>query len=344
LLFNFLPLPSQKNNNMTDPIKLAQSLELARNTILLEVKAVASLEHTIDTPAFSQVISLLHECTGRVVVTGIGKSAIIAQKIVATFNSTGTPALFMHAADAVHGDLGIITSRDIIICLSKSGGTPEISTLVSFLSQLDNPLIAITAEPDSYLAQQADHVLLTPFKQEADPNNLAPTTSSTAQLALGDALAMGLLHLKGFDRSDFARFHPGGALGKQLHLQVQQLSQQHERPAIHLDANVREAIVEISSKRLGVTAVLDHDEKLCGIVTDGDLRRMLNNHSQWENLSIKDIMTPNPKSVSTGTLATEALRIMRKYSITQLPVMDGDLYLGIVHLHDMIKEGIFDAS
>lgn len=329
---------------MIDPSKLDQSLELARNTITLEAKAVESLIATIDSKVFKDVIELLYSCTGRVVVTGIGKSAIIAQKMVATFNSTGTPALFMHAADAVHGDLGIVTSQDIILCLSKSGGTPEISTLVSFLTQLDNPLIAITAEPESYLAKGADFVLLTPFKQEADPNNLAPTTSSTAQLALGDAIAMGLLHLKGFDRSDFARFHPGGALGKKLHLQVQQLSQQHERPEVSLDANVREAIVEISSKRLGVTAVLDQHKKLCGIVTDGDLRRMLTKYDHWETLSIKDIMTPTPKCVSTGTLATEALRIMRKYSITQLPVMDGDRYVGIVHLHDMIKEGIFDAQ
>lgn len=328
---------------MIDQNKLNQSLDLARNTITLEAKAVESLIGTIDSVAFKEVITIMYMCKGRVVVTGIGKSAIIAQKMVATFNSTGTPALFMHAADAVHGDLGIVTPNDIILCLSKSGGTPEISTLVSFLSQLDNPLIAITAESESHLAKSADYVLLTPFKQEADPNNLAPTTSSTAQLALGDALAMGLLHLKGFDRSDFARFHPGGALGKKLHLQVQQLSQQHERPAVRLTANVREAIVEISSKRLGVTAVLDQNENLCGIVTDGDLRRMLNNHNQWETLAIKDIMTPTPKCVSTGTLATEALRIMRKYSITQLPVMDGDQYVGIVHLHDMIKEGIFDA-
>ena len=319
---------------------IQDAIKVALRTVELEIEALASLQSTLASPDYEAVLKLIVQCRGRIVVTGIGKSAIVAQKIVATMNSTGSPSLFMHAADAIHGDLGIITDEDIIICLSKSGGTPEIRTLVSFLIKLPNPLIAITAEPDSYLSHHAHHVLLTPFKQEADPNNLAPTTSSTAQMALGDALAMSLLNLRKFQIEDFAKFHPGGALGKKLYLTAADLYKKHDKPVIYEYNTIKEAIVEISSKRLGVTVVLNPQHQVIGIVTDGDLRRMLVKYDSWESLPITAIMTRDPKSIPSTTMAIDALHIMRQYAITQLPVVDQGTYMGIVHLHDIIAEGI----
>jgi len=325
---------------MINEEEIGHAIELASATIKMEMDALAALEPTVLSAVFKKVLLEVASCKGRVVVSGIGKSAIIAQKIAATFNSTGTPALFMHAADAIHGDLGIITSDDILFVLSKSGGTPEIVTLVRFLRQMDNKLVAITCEENSYLGSNSDFVLVTPYKQEADPNNLAPTTSSTAQLALGDALAMALMKINRFERKDFARFHPGGSLGKQLYLRAGDMSSQHECPSIGLQASVRDTIIEISSGRLGATVVLDDRGNIKGIITDGDLRRMLNQHHDWESLQAKDIMTKDPKSVMFDTLAVEALSIMRKYSITQLPVIHEGKYAGMVHLHDLLKEGI----
>jgi len=329
---------------MSKQIDMEKALQVATTTIRMEIEALEALYTTIQGQAFQYLITMIASCKGRVVVSGIGKSAIIAQKIVATFNSTGTPSLFMHAADATHGDLGIITDEDIVIVLSKSGGTPEIRTLVRFLKHMKNKLVAITCEADSFLASNADYVLVTPYKQEADPNNLAPTTSSTAQLALGDALAMALIQLKGFEKQDFARFHPGGSLGKQLYLKAGDMSSQHDCPSVGLGASIREVILEISSKRLGASVVLDTAGKIKGIITDGDLRRMLNQYTNWEGLHAEDIMTKDPKSVQFDTLAVEALSIMRKYSITQLPVIQNDTYAGMVHLHDLLSEGLVTAS
>lgn len=315
-------------------------IKVASDTIKLESEAIAKLESTILSTEFAKTLKVLFNCKGRLVVTGIGKSAIIAQKITATLNSTGTPALYMHAGDAVHGDLGIITPEDIIICLSKSGGTPEIRTLVSFIKQMGNTLIAITANSISYLAEESNFVLITPVEREADPNNLAPTTSSTAQLALGDALAMALMALNGFNDRDFARFHPGGALGKQLLLTVNEFIKNHEKPKVQTNSDIQTVIIEISTKRMGATAVVNDKGQLTGIVTDGDLRRMLQSHTDWQHLSVVNIMTPNPKSISSKSLATEALQIMRKYSITQLPVLEDGTYCGMIHIHDIIREGI----
>jgi arabinose-5-phosphate isomerase len=277
---------------------------------------------------------------GRLVVTGIGKSAIVAQKIVATLNSTGTPALFMHAADAIHGDLGMIREEDVVLCLSKSGDTPEIKVLVPLLRHRVATLVGMVANPDSFLGRQADIVLHTPVSAEADPNNLAPTTSTTVQMALGDALATALLDLRGFSPQDFARYHPGGALGKQLYLRVSDLYPVNERPSVSADASVRETILEMTSKRLGATAVADGDGQLLGIITDGDLRRMLERNPDTSSLRAGDIMTPSPRFVEPDELAVKALEIMRSRNITQLPVCLDGRYLGMVHLHDLLREGI----
>ncbi len=311
----------------------------ALSTIEIEARTVAGLRASID-EAFCEVVQLIYRSRGRVVITGIGKSALIAQKIVATLNSTGTPALFMHAADAIHGDLGMIRSEDVIICISKSGNTPEIKVLVPLLKHMGQTLIAMVANRDSWLARQADYILHTPIDQEADPNNLAPTASTTAQVVLGDALATALLALRGFTPQDFAQFHPGGTLGKQLYLRVSDLYPHNERPAVRLDTPLRDAIIEISSRRLGCTAVLDHDERLRGIITDGDLRRMLQRHDRLNELTAADVMTPNPKTIAPDELAVRALNLMRSHSITQLLVAEGDRYLGVVHLHDLIREGL----
>ena len=273
-------------------------------------------------------------------MSGIGKSALIAQKIVATFNSTGTPAIFMHAADAIHGDLGMVQPEDIILCISKSGETPEIKVLIPLLANLKIRLIAMVSNPHSHLALNANYVLHTPVSQEADPNNLAPTASTTAQAAMGDALATALLAMRGFSPKDFAPFHPGGALGKQLYLRVKDIYLKNERPCVKRDAGIRQTILEMTSKRLGATAVLDEKEQLIGIITDGDLRRMLEREKDTRQLKASDIMSTTPKCIEPDVLAVKALELMRQNSITQLLVTEGKKYLGIVHLHDLIREGL----
>ncbi len=315
-----------------------QILAIAARTLQLEADSVKDLIKGLDKD-FALTVQLIIKGGGRVVVSGIGKSAIIAQKMVATFNSTGTPAIFMHAADAIHGDLGTIQKNDIVIIISNSGNTPEIKVLAPLIKNGGNKLIAITGNKDSFLATQADHVLNASVKKEACPHNLAPTSSTTAQLALGDALAVCLLEYRGFTSADFARFHPGGALGKKLYLKVEDLYEQNPRPIVSLSATINEVILEISSKRLGATAVISNG-KLMGIITDGDLRRMMQKNKNFEKLSAKDIMTKKPKSVMKDTMAVEALQIMKAGNITQLVVTDKTKFLGFVHLHDLLKEGI----
>jgi len=311
---------------------------MALETIQIESEAIENLKNFINDD-FAIVVEKIINSNGRVVVTGIGKSAIIASKIVATLNSTGTPAVFMHAADAIHGDLGILQKEDIAICLSNSGSSPEIKVLTPMLKALGNCLVAMVGNLNSYLASQADYVINTTVEKEASPGNPAPTSSTTAQLVMGDALAMTLLQCRGFSTQDFAKYHPGGALGKQLYLKVEDLFKQNEVPSVSYTANLREVILEISSKRLGATAVLNN-EKLAGVITDGDLRRMLQNEQNIENLTAEQIMSLNPKTIQKDTLAVDALQLMRSNSITQLLVLDGEDYKGIIHLHDILKEGI----
>ncbi len=314
-------------------------LETARRTLRIEAEVLQGLQESINED-FRQCVQSIFSSSGRVVVTGIGKSALVGQKIVATLNSTGTPALFMHAADAIHGDLGMIRPPDLVLCLSKSGETPEVKALVPLLKNLGRTLIGMVGHPDSYLARQADFVLLTPVSQEADPNNLAPTASTTAQMAMGDALATALLALRGFTPADFAQYHPGGALGKQLYLRVNDLYPQNEKPAVALQASLSETILEMTSKRLGATAVLDEANRLVGIITDGDLRRMLERSEQATDIRAQTIMTPEPKTIPPNALAVKALQLMRQHSITQLIVSEDGTYLGMVHLHDLIREGL----
>jgi arabinose-5-phosphate isomerase len=303
-----------------------------------EALALIKLGKTINNN-FIEVVELLGNIKGNVIVSGIGKSAIIAQKIVATLNSTGTTAVFMHAADAIHGDLGIIRDEDVLILLSKSGETPEIKMLVPLIKSRGNKLIAMVGNTKSYLAIQADIVLDTSVEKEACPNNLAPTTSTTAQLVMGDALAVSLLEYRGFTAADFARIHPGGALGKQLYMRVEDLYKRNEKPLVQAQDNLTKVIIEISAKRLGATAVMD-GEQFVGLITDGDLRRMLLKSPQLEKIKASDIMTVNPKSIDEQSLVIDALGLMRKYNITQLPVVNQGIYHGIIHLHDIIKEGI----
>lgn len=312
--------------------------EIGKRVISHESKAIAEVLSNIDAD-FAQSVQTILEAAGNVVVTGIGKSAIIAQKLVATLNSTGTTAVFMHAADAIHGDLGIIRDEDIIILLSKSGETPEIKVLIPLLRARGNKLIAIVGNTESYLAKRADFVLNTSVNTEACPNNLAPTSSTTAQLVMGDAIAVALLECRGFSASDFARFHPGGALGKKLYLRVDDLFQRNEKPEVKPDDDLRKVIVEISTKRLGATGVVE-DGQLLGIITDGDLRRMLMKTTDLAGLTAKDIMTKNPKAIDQQALVVDALQLMRQFNITQLPVLYKQEYVGVIHLHDILKEGI----
>jgi arabinose-5-phosphate isomerase len=323
-------------------LPLDSILDIARRTIRLEAEALLALAESLDDSTDFQrfVEDVAAAASSRLVVTGIGKSAIVAQKIVATLNSTGTPALFLHAADAIHGDLGMVQPSDFVICLSKSGETPEIKVLAPLVKNFGNPLVAITANQHSSLAKQADYLLYTPIEQEADPNNLAPTSSTTAQMALGDALAVALLSRKGFGSQDFAKFHPGGALGKQLYLRVQDLYTLHERPVVGPEATLSEVILEISSKRLGATAVVNTNEELLGVITDGDLRRMLQRGGDFNAVRARDILSPSAKSVSPDTLAVNALVMMRQHAISQLLVVDNGRFLGIVHLHDLLREGL----
>lgn len=312
----------------------------AKKTILTESKAIANLANFIDS-AFEEAVKFIYNSKGRVIVTGIGKSANIAAKIVATFNSTGTPAVFMHAADAIHGDLGNVLEDDVVICISKSGNTPEIKVLVPLIKNYGNKIIAITGNIASFLGENADFPLNTFVEKEACPNNLAPTTSTTAQLVMGDALAVCLLELKEFTSKDFAKYHPGGALGKRLYLRVSDLIKNNELPQVSENDSVVKVIVEISEKRLGVTAVIKND-KIIGIITDGDLRRMLSKTTEINNFTAKDIMGNNPKTINENAMAIEALDALENNSITQILVTDDtNRYAGVVHLHDLIKEGIF---
>lgn len=313
-------------------------LKTASTTIKLESKAIDNLSNLL-TEDFANAVELIYQSKGRVIITGIGKSAIIANKIVATLNSTGTPAIFMHAADAIHGDLGLILEDDIVICISKSGNTPEIKVLVPLIKNANNKMIAITGNMDSYLGQQADFILNTYVEQEACPNNLAPTTSTTAQLVMGDALAICLLELRGFSSKDFAKYHPGGALGKRLYLRVNDLSSQNQKPQVGLEASIKEVIVEITEKMLGVTAVVEND-RIVGIITDGDLRRMLSKSDTITSLKAKDIMSNNPRRISEDAMAVDAKELMEEFGISQLLVEHDGKYSGVVHLHDLIKEGI----
>ena len=311
---------------------------IAKLTIETEAKSVLQLVDYVD-DELVRVVQKLLQSNGRLVITGIGKSANIAQKLVATFNSTGQPASFMHAADAIHGDLGNVQSDDVVMCISKSGNTSEIKALLPLLKGMGNDLVAMTGNTDSYLAQYSDYVLNTKVEKEACPNNLAPTSSTTAQLVMGDALAVCLLECRNFSDTDFARFHPGGVLGKRLFLKVSDLCIKNERPKISVDADVKSVILEISQKRLGATAVLQEDI-LQGIITDGDIRRMLEGGGDIMNFQAKDIMCSNPKQIQADELASVALKIMEEHKITQLLVMEGVSYIGIVHLHDILKEGI----
>ncbi|HEY6172238.1 MAG TPA: KpsF/GutQ family sugar-phosphate isomerase [Candidatus Kapabacteria bacterium] len=312
---------------------------IARDVLINEARAIENLTHFID-DSFENCVNEIYSAKGRVVVTGVGKSAIIANKIVATFNSTGTPALFMHAADAIHGDLGMIQSDDIVICLSKSGSTAEIKVLVPLLKRRGVKLVALVSNTNSYLAQQADFVLNATIASEACPHNLAPTTSTTAHMAMGDALAVCLLELRNFSSQDFAEYHPGGSLGKQLYLKVNDIYKQNETPMVHASSTVRDVIVEMSSKRLGCAAVVGDKNALLGIITDGDLRRMLQQSVDITSVTAGDIMTIAPKTIQDGEYAVKALHLMQKNDITQLIVVDGDKVVGFIHIHDLLREGI----
>ena len=313
-------------------------IEFGKEVIKLQSESIRNLVELID-ENFETAINLILDSKGRVVVTGIGKSAIIANKIVATLNSTGTPSIFMHAADAIHGDLGIIKKDDVIICISKSGNTPEIMDLVPFLKMTKNPLIAITGDTNSSLAKNSSVVLNSHVDVEICPNNLAPTNSTTAQLVIGDAIAATLVKIKGFTSNDFAKFHPGGSLGKKLYLKVNDLIDSALKPMVSTDDDIKDVIIEISNKMLGITPVLSKD-KIVGVITDGDLRRTLLNNQEISKLKAKDIMSTNPQIIDSETLASEALEIMKKNKISQLIVTNNNLYFGVIHIQSLIKEGI----
>lgn len=314
-------------------------IPVALRTIQMEASSISGLEPFINAD-FQKAVEKIAYGKGRLVVSGIGKSAIIAQKIVSTLNSTGTASIFMHAADAIHGDLGMILQEDMVLLISKSGDSPEIKVLVPLLKNFGNTLIGMVGNVDSYLAGHCDILLNTTVAQEACPNNLAPTTSTTAQMVMGDALAVCLMEMKGFNRDDFAKFHPGGTLGKKLYLRVSELITNNEKPSVEPTATVKEVIMEITRKRLGAAAVIDKNNGLLGIITDGDLRRMLETNDAVNVLQAKDIMGSSPKTIHSNSLAVEALEIMRKNNISQLIVMDEEAFAGIVHLHDLIREGI----
>lgn len=313
--------------------------DVALKTIDLETKAVSGLASFINDD-FEKAVQCIGACMGRVVVSGIGKSAIIAQKIVATLNSTGTPSVFLHAADAIHGDLGMVQQDDPVIIISKSGESPEIKVLVSLIKNFGNTLIGMVGQTDSFLAKNADIVLNTSVDQEACPNNLAPTTSTTAQLVMGDALAVCLMELRGFQPDDFAKFHPGGMLGKKLYLRVADLALGNEKPKVLATQSLKEVIVEMTAKRLGITAVVDDNNTLLGIITDGDLRRMLEKPASIDSVTAGDIMTKNPRTIGPGELAVDALDLLRKNEISQLVVIENGQYSGIIHLHDLVREGL----
>jgi arabinose-5-phosphate isomerase len=314
-------------------------LETALTTIQLEAASVAGLSTFID-DSFAKIIDILAHCKGRIVISGIGKSAIVAQKIVATLNSTGSPSLFMHAADAIHGDLGMIQKDDVVILISKSGESPEIKVLVPLIKNFGNTLIGMVGNTQSFLAQSADHVLNTTVSKEACPNNLAPTSSTTTQMVMGDVLAVCLMELNGFSGHDFAKYHPGGNLGKRLYLRVADLCANNEQPKVRPQASLKEVIVEITEKRLGVTSVVNDKDEVIGIITDGDLRRMLEKTNDLSHITAADILSKNPKTIEPSMLAVEALEVLREHDISQLLVAENGKYLGILHIHDLVREGI----
>ena len=313
-------------------------LQTAIETILTESKSIANLANLVDVNFIKSVEAILNS-PGKTIVTGIGKSAIIAQKIVATLNSTGTPSQFLHASEAIHGDLGMIQHDDIVICISKSGNSPEIKVLAPIIKNFGNILIGMTGNTDSFLGKQSDFILNTYVERESCPNNVAPTDSTTAQLVMGDALAVCLMRERNFTANDFAKYHPGGALGKKLLFKVKDMLDAENRPQVNSNASLKDVIVEISQKRLGVTAVVEND-KLIGIITDGDIRRMLEKHDNFIGMTAKDIMTKNPKTIESENMVVDALNIMEDFSITQLIVTDNSNYKGVIHLHDILKEGI----
>jgi arabinose-5-phosphate isomerase len=313
--------------------------EIALRTIELEAQSVSGLAAFINDD-FEKAVQTISNCKGRVIISGIGKSAVIAQKMVATFNSTGTASSFLHAADAIHGDLGMVLKDDLVILISKSGNSPEIKVLLPLIKNFGNIIIGMVGNEDSFLAKHADLFINTSVQQEACPNNLAPTSSTTAQLVMGDVLAVVLMELKGFGSDDFAKFHPGGALGKKLYLRVADLYKENEKPKVLASQSLKDVIIEISKKRLGATAVVDEKNTLLGIITDGDLRRMLEKNGNIEKTLAKDIMSAKPKTISADELAIDALDLMRKNEITQLVVTNGEKYAGIIHLHDLIREGL----
>lgn len=312
---------------------------IALQTFKIEADAIRALKDSVNAD-FCECVETIFQSNGRLIVTGIGKSALIAQKIVATLNSTGTPSLFMHAADAIHGDLGMVQSDDMVLCISKSGETPEIKVLVPLVKKLGSMMIGMVSNKNSFLAKQADYILHTPIDKEADPNNLAPTASTAVQMAMGDAVASSLLALRGFSPNDFAQYHPGGALGKQLYLRVHDIYPMNEMPFVLGNENIRNTIIEMTSKRLGVTVVGNEKNEILGIITDGDLRRMLQNEKQVEHLRAKDIMTKNPLTIEKDEMAIKALEMMRSKSITQLVVAKNGKYVGVIHLHDLLREGL----
>ena len=314
-------------------------ISIAKQTIAQEAEALAGMVFFINDD-FKTIIDIIINSKGRLAISGIGKSAIVAQKIVATLNSTGTPSLFMHAADAIHGDVGMIQPDDVVMIISKSGDSPEIKVLVPIVKNFGNKIIAMVGHTQSYLAKHADLILNTTVDKEACPNNLAPTTSTTAQMVMGDAIAICLMYARGFSADEFAKFHPGGTLGKKLYLRVSDLSLNNEKPRVNESCSLKEVIVEITKKRLGATAVLGENDHVKGIITDGDLRRMLEKSVVLENITAKDIMTADPKTISQNELAVDALDIMRKNDVSQLLVVDNKKYAGIIHLHDLVREGL----
>jgi arabinose-5-phosphate isomerase len=314
-------------------------LHTAKQSFELQAESIKNLAHLLD-DGFTNAVEAITKSNGRLVISGIGKSAIVAQKITATLNSTGTPALFMHAADAIHGDLGMVQDNDVVLIISKSGDSPEIKVLVQLIKSFGNIVIAMVGNIQSYLALQSDMILNTYVAKEACPNNLAPTTSTTAQMVMGDALAICLMEAKNFKSGDFAKYHPGGALGKKMYLRVSELIQLHALPTVYLQDNIKKVIIEISKKRLGATAVLNDNNIVEGIITDGDVRRMFEKFDSFENILAKDIMSLNPKTIQTDALAAEAMTVMQQNNISQLIVLNNNAYAGILHLHDMIREGI----
>lgn len=311
---------------------------LAKEAINQEAAAVKNLADYVD-DQFMDAVELIYNCKGRLIITGIGKSAIIANKIVATMNSTGTPAIFMHAADAIHGDLGYVLEDDVVMCISKSGNTPEIKVLVPFIERMGNKIIAIVSSTDSFLAKHANYVVRATVDKEVDPNNLAPTSSTTTQLVMGDALAVCLLKMRGFTQQDFAKYHPGGSLGKRLYLTVADVMDQSARPVVSGEENIPNTIINISQNRLGATVVLDENEHLMGIITDGDVRRMVQRGTPLEALKAKDIMSPKPKCIDINELAVNAFNMMQKNKITSVVVLKEGKYAGLVHIHDILREG-----